>query len=167
MFLKSDVEKAKERKLEEYFFNIVAQELKNGMKHDATWLKAIASSNGNSEKAESHYIEYRIQSLKDEIILNQEEKVNEKKLDTLAKQRHEQKLKEKGIYICSNCHAEVKPKKTAKGCILILIPLLFIYIVPGIIYALFYSGYIYKCPKCKTKIKVDETKETYKSFHLQ
>ena len=167
LFLKSDVEKAKERKLEEYFFDIVAQELKTGIKHDATWLKAISHSNGNSDKAESYYIEYRIQSLKDEIILNQENELNQKNKNRLAEQEYEKELRKKGIYICSNCHAEVKPEKKAKGCILILIPLLFIYIIPGIIYAFFYNGYIYKCPKCKKKIKVDETKETYKSFQLK
>jgi DNA-directed RNA polymerase subunit RPC12/RpoP len=141
LFFKSNIEKAKERKLEEYFFDIVARELNNNIKHDAVWAKAIAKSQGDIGKAESYYIKYRIESLKDDMILNQE--------------AYEEKLKKDGIYICSNCHAEVKPKKKSKGCLLILIPLLFLYIVPGVIYALFYSGYIYKCPKCDHNINID------------
>lgn len=155
MFFKSNVEKAKERKLEEYFFNIVAQELKNGIKHDATWAKAIAFAQGNSEKAESSYIKYRIESLQDDMILNQEAEENDKIQKELERKAYKQTLKKKGIYICQNCHAEVKPIKKKKGSVLILIPLIFLYIVPAIIYALLYDGYIYRCPKCDRIMDID------------
>ena len=72
MFVKSDLEKAKERKIDEYYFDIVAKEIKNNIKHDAIWAKAIANSYGDNKKAESYYIEYRKNSLKDETILNEE-----------------------------------------------------------------------------------------------
>lgn len=72
MFLKSDLEKAKERKIEEYYFNIVAQELEQNIKHNPTWVKAIAKSKGDAEKAKSYYIDYRIQSLKDDAVLQAE-----------------------------------------------------------------------------------------------
>ena len=77
MFFKSNFEKAKERKADEYYFNIVGQELKNNIRHDATWAKAISKSFGNTKKAESYYIKYRIDSIKDKIILNEESKRQE------------------------------------------------------------------------------------------
>ena len=154
MFFKSNIEKAKERKLEEYFFDIIAQELNNNIKHNAVWTKAIAKSQGDIGKAESYYIEYRIESLKDDLILNQEVEENKRTKQILAKQVYEEKLKKDGIYICLNCHAEVKPKKKSKGSLLILILLLLLGIFPGVIYSLFYSGYIYKCPKCDHNINI-------------
>ena len=72
MFLKSDLEKAKERKIEEYYFNIVAQELEQNIKHNPTWVKSVAKSKGDAEKAKSYYIDYRIQSLKDDAVLQAE-----------------------------------------------------------------------------------------------
>ena len=93
MFVKSDLEKAKERKADEYFFNIVAQELKNNIKHDATWAKAIAKSYGDTNKAESYYIKYRIDSIKDEMILNQESKEKEQLKKNLAKKALKEKEK--------------------------------------------------------------------------
>ena len=72
MFLKSDLEKAKERKIEEYYFNLVAQELEQNIKHNPTWVKALSKSKGDTEKAKSYYIDYRVQSLKDDTILREE-----------------------------------------------------------------------------------------------
>lgn len=68
----SNAEKAQKRKLEEKLYNEVAQELKQGKKHDATWAKALAHAKGNSGTAQGVYIEYRVQSLMDNIIIEQE-----------------------------------------------------------------------------------------------
>ena len=86
MFLKSDLEKAKERKKEEYYFNIIAKELEQNVKHNPTWAKALANSNGDTEKAKSHYINYRLQSLKDDTIL-QEEINNQKKATKIREEQ--------------------------------------------------------------------------------
>ena len=72
MHFDSDLEEAKKRKSDEYFFNIVAQELEQNKKHNPTWLKAISKSQGNTEKAKSYYIDFRVQSLKDDAILQQD-----------------------------------------------------------------------------------------------
>ena len=95
MFFKSDLEKAKERKIEEYYFDIVAQELEQNIKHNPAWAKAISKSKGDIEIAKSYYIDYRIQSLKDDAVL-QEEINNQKKAKKLIeeeKQEQERKWK--------------------------------------------------------------------------
>lgn len=94
MFLKSNLEKAKERKIEEYYLNIVAQELEQNIKHNPTWAKSIAKSKGDSEKAKSYYIDYRIQSLKDDAILQQD--INNQ--NKAKKKLYEEKQKEENFY---------------------------------------------------------------------
>jgi len=68
---KSNTEKAQERKWEEVLFNKVAQELEQGIKHNATWAKALANADTNNI-VEGLYIKYRVQSLQDDITLEEE-----------------------------------------------------------------------------------------------
>jgi hypothetical protein len=64
------------RLIEEKIYEMVYQEMASGDRRDGLWLKAIQKSDGNEEKANSLYIEYRVQSIKDENeILSQIEKV--------------------------------------------------------------------------------------------
>ncbi len=41
-------------------------ELSEGKRRNGLWAKALANSDGNEEKAKSLYIQYRVQSIKDE-----------------------------------------------------------------------------------------------------
>lgn len=79
MFFKPRIEKVKERKLDEQFLTIVAEELESNIKHKASWAKAISDSNGNNDKAQSYYIKYRVQSLKDDYYLQQEMDITSEK----------------------------------------------------------------------------------------
>ena len=64
-----------DRLSEEKLYEQVAQELQAGKKREGIWVKAMAKSGGDLNKAESMYIEYRVQSLSDEAqVLNNEKK---------------------------------------------------------------------------------------------
>ena len=67
MFERFKKQSAVHRLLEEQLYEKVAQELANGQRRDGLWVKAIANSNGSDEKAKALYIQYRVQSIKDEI----------------------------------------------------------------------------------------------------
>ena len=97
MFLKSDLEKAKERKIEEYYFNLVAEELEKGIKHNPTWAKAISESKGDSEIAKSCYINYRVQSLKDDAIL-QEEENSQKEAKRIFEEKQQNEVRDRKRY---------------------------------------------------------------------
>ena len=86
---KSDVEKAKERKFKEKLYNEVAQELHQGKRHDAVWTKALADAVGNSGVAQGLYIEYRVQSIMDDLIISQDDNKN--------RIQHEHKIANKAI----------------------------------------------------------------------
>jgi FtsZ-interacting cell division protein ZipA len=55
------------RLIEEQFYEQVVHELQQGRKRDGLWAKALVNSEGSEQKAKSLYIEYRVQSIKDEI----------------------------------------------------------------------------------------------------
>jgi flagellar basal body-associated protein FliL len=54
-------------------------------------------------------------------------------------------------YICGTCGAKITPAKEGKGNVLILILLLFLGVIPGLIYLVWMlSGRKDICPKCKS-----------------
>jgi hypothetical protein len=57
---------AANRLLEERLYEQVVGELANGVRRDGLWAKAIALSDGSTERAKALYIQFRVQSLKDE-----------------------------------------------------------------------------------------------------
>jgi len=66
LFDKFKTSTAIDRLSEEKLYEQVAQELKAGKKREGVWVKAMAKSSGDLNKAESLYIELRVQTLKDE-----------------------------------------------------------------------------------------------------
>ncbi len=66
---------ASARIVEEQFYEQVVNEIANGYLRNGLWAKAIANSNGQDEKAKALYIQYRVQSLKDEYELLREENI--------------------------------------------------------------------------------------------
>lgn len=59
---------------------------------------------------------------------------------------------EKGQIKCPFCHKVVKPEKKAKGDTGTAVILLALGIIPGVIYIAKNSGYVMRCPECKTKV---------------
>ena len=54
-----------------------------------------------------------------------------------------------------NCGYVGPPKKVARGSCLIGLFLCLFFLLPGILYFMFKSGYRYICPKCGMQIRVD------------
>jgi hypothetical protein len=52
---------------------------------------------------------------------------------------------------CPICGSSRAPVSKSKGSTLVLLLLILFAIVPGILYAMFFSGYVYVCPKCGFK----------------
>ena len=93
MLFKTNDVKAKERKFEEKLYAQVAEELHKGEKYDAIWAKSLSFSEGNLEKAKGLYISYRIQSLKDDFIIE-----NERKESIFRKERERYSAKKSKIF---------------------------------------------------------------------
>jgi hypothetical protein len=58
---------AEHRLNEEKIYAAVLNEMQQGIRREGLWAKAIAKSEGNENKAKSFYLEYRAQSLADEL----------------------------------------------------------------------------------------------------
>lgn len=59
--------------------------------------------------------------------------------------------------ICPNPNCDYKgtAKRTARGSTLVGLILLCFFILPGLLYFMFKSGYRYTCPKCGMQIRID------------
>ena len=75
---------------DEKWYEIVAQELKLGLRRDGLWVKALAKSLGDNELAKSLYIELRVVQL-------MEEDFQKKESDRLIakKEKEREKLQDK------------------------------------------------------------------------
>jgi len=65
LYLKSQIST---RILEEELYAEVLREIESGIRRDGLWAKAFAKS-GSEERAKALYIEFRVQSLRDELTL--------------------------------------------------------------------------------------------------
>ncbi len=77
IFDKFKTSTAIDRLSEEKLYEQVAQELKAGKKREGIWVKAMAKTGGDLNKAESMYIELRVQAIKDETNLASEQRGRE------------------------------------------------------------------------------------------
>jgi len=54
------------RLVEEKIYGQVLREIESGFRRDGLWAKALQKSRGNEQETKAFYIEYRVQSIKDE-----------------------------------------------------------------------------------------------------
>lgn len=109
MFEKFRRTSAAARLLEEQLYEQVVMELSQGQRRNGLWAKAIASSDGSEEKAKSLYIEYRVQSIKDEAeiagAVAEQEEYNRKNASVIERQKRinnaEALLQSKGYKLVS------------------------------------------------------------------
>lgn len=52
---------------------------------------------------------------------------------------------------CPACGSTIQPIRKSKGSVTVAILLLCLWIVPGVLYLIVYSGYVYACPDCGFK----------------
>lgn len=96
MFEKIKISSAGRRLYEEKLYEQVVSELINGEKRSGLWAKALANSNGIEEKAKALYIQYRVQSIKDEIEIStivKHQAENEAEINTQFNQEHDQPIR--------------------------------------------------------------------------
>ena len=95
IFDKFKTSTAIDRLSEEKLYEQVAQELKAGKKREGIWVKAMAKTGGDLNKAESMYIELRVQAIKDETNLASEQRGRELELESERKQAEEKRISNK------------------------------------------------------------------------
>lgn len=76
------------RLTEEAVYEIVAQEMQNGVRREGLWVKAYAEAGGDENKANVLYIELRKQSVIDEHIVQAE--LKEREEEALKRKREEE-----------------------------------------------------------------------------
>lgn len=74
---------------EEIIYAAVMKEIKSGSKREGLWAKALSESEGNKAKAESLYIKYRVQSIEDELQVEEEKLEAKEAKKTEARNRNE------------------------------------------------------------------------------
>lgn len=71
-FARKRKEAAVRRIFEEKIYEMVAAEIEESGRRPGLWMKALANSNGDENRAKSRYINYRAQSMMDEAALERE-----------------------------------------------------------------------------------------------
>jgi hypothetical protein len=99
IFDKFKTSTAIDRLLEEKLYEQVAQELKAGKKREGIWVKAMAKSGGDLNKAEALYIELRVQAIRDEILATQKtsEYLNQVEQEGLIKGENLENAKQSAV----------------------------------------------------------------------
>ena len=93
--------------------------------------RAVAECEGNRTLVEGLYIKFRVQEL-----------MNECKM---IEERHG---REQGFMLCPRCGHYAKPLRKSRGDWGVFLVLLFLFVVPGIIYFFLMEGYKGICEKC-------------------
>jgi hypothetical protein len=99
IFDKFKTSTAIDRLSEEKLYEQVAQELKAGKKREGIWVKAMAKSGGDLNKAEALYIELRVQVIRDEILATQKasEYLNQVEQEELIKGENLENAKQDAV----------------------------------------------------------------------
>jgi len=102
IFDKFKTSTAIDRLSEERLYEQVAQELKAGKKREGIWVKAMAKTGGDLNKAEALYIELRVQAIRDEYEiekarakLEEEHKSEQLKQSELTKEKRKEDIESK------------------------------------------------------------------------
>jgi len=56
-------------KANDELYSMVGSELENGIRHNGLWIKAKANALGDEKKVEALYIKYRVEEIKDDLLL--------------------------------------------------------------------------------------------------
>ena len=72
MTIKTSAEESINRLAEEQLYVQVNEELSSGRTREGIWFKALAESEGDITKAKALYVKYRVQSLKDTLVIEQQ-----------------------------------------------------------------------------------------------
>jgi len=129
IFDKFKTSTAIDRLSEEKLYEQVAQELKAGKKREGIWVKAMAKSGGDLNKAESMYIELRVQAIRDEYEIEKtkikleeeyrEEQLKQKELNKKKKEYELENVKQMTFYLLYEKGYNLKRDETNETFIVI------------------------------------------------
>ena len=129
LFDKFKTSTAIDRLSEEKLYEQVAQELKAGKKREGIWVKAMAKSGGDLNKAESMYIELRVQAIRDEYEIEKEriklhkrhksEQLKQKELNKKKKEYELENVKQITFYLLHEKGYNLKRDETNETFIVI------------------------------------------------
>ncbi len=113
--------------LQDEIYRIVGEEVARKEYHPGPMARAVAEARGNRDMVQSLYIKFRYEELGRQI---------------------ERAAREKDYLTCPKCGHYAKPELKSRGSVLLVLLLLCAFIVPGILYALIFSGYKAVCANC-------------------
>jgi hypothetical protein len=95
--------KKRNEKLEDAFYEKIANEIRNGEVNQGLWLKATVESGGSEFHAKALYVKLRVKQLERELVESQEYEARKQiELDAIKAQR-----KAMGMVTCPKCKSEV------------------------------------------------------------
>ena len=123
------------------------EEIETGAIDKGTWALALSESMGKEPEARAHYIRFRVAELNHLV----ERQIEHYALAETKSRQHAERQKQErmlqNIYDCP-CGFSGKAKIKSRGNILTAMFLLCLYILPGLIYIIIFSGYKAVCPNC-------------------
>ena len=141
--------------IQDTVYRIVGEEVARKEFHPGPMARAIADASGHAELVQSLYIKYRYEELVRQI----ERDIAAKELECAAEEEQRRHLDAStGVFTCPYCGYRGRPVRKPRGSWPVLLVLFCLYIVPGLIYMLAYSGYKAVCAKCGETLirKLDE-----------
>lgn len=117
--------------VQDKIYAMIGEELSRKEYHPGPLARAVAEANGDRNKLESLYIRFRFEELYRE-----------------AELAYQVEAMASGALTCPYCHHTAMPERVARGNALLLIFLFCLYIVPGLLYAIAFSGYKAICSNC-------------------
>lgn len=117
--------------LQDEIYTIVGDEVARNEFHPGPMARAVAESQGNRELVQGLYIKFRAEEL-------------------YRKAEREAAAKATGLgaIACPRCGHLGQPVRKPRGNLLLLVVLFLLYIIPGLLYAIAFSGYKGVCAKC-------------------
>ena len=113
MFKQKQINSALTRLFEEKLYGLTVSEIENGNVRQGLWARALAESRGNHSEAQSTYLNLRVQSLKDEILISS---TIEEWLASNKKMGEFQKVSKLDNVCCKNCGVtEYVPLETIRN----------------------------------------------------
>jgi len=106
MFKKTKAKLAASRLQEEKLYEAVFLEQASGVRREGLYNKALAFSDGNVEKANSLYIQYRVQSIKDENCISEFIAENSTKNMENSSEMYDDEFESESSYDVYNCDEE-------------------------------------------------------------
>jgi hypothetical protein len=96
------------RLAEERLFAAVLREIESGVRKDGVWAKALTDASFDEKKAKTLYVQYRIQSLKDELLVREAQLEQQREQQRIEEQERLWRLKEKAIVLANGYYARIE-----------------------------------------------------------